>query len=134
MTGRHPGRRSTTPDPGDRGVVAVEFALVIPLLLAVLFTIVAAGSVYIDQLHLQQVARDAARAAAIDPNSACTTASGELAGNTLGTVTCELVRKCGTNPTDTTQVRLKSVQELSLPVIGRRTVSLSASSTFVCPP
>ena len=115
-------------------MVAVEFALVIPILLITLFTIVAAGSVYIDQLHLQQVARDAARAAAVNPDSACPTATAELSGNNLGTVTCELVRRCGTNPTDTTQVRLSSVQTLSMPVIGDRTVSLTASSTFICPP
>jgi Flp pilus assembly protein TadG len=134
VTVRRPGRRPTASDSGDRGVVAVEFALVIPILLVVLFTIVAAGSMYFDQLHLQQVARDAARVAAIEPTAACATATGELTGNTLGTVTCNLVRTCGTNPTDTTQVRLQSVQTLSLPLIGDRTVTLTASSTFICPP
>ena len=134
MIGRRPGRGITTPDPGDSGVVAVEFALVLPLLVALLFTIVTAGSVYIDQLHLQQVARDAARIASVDSAAACSTATSELAGNSLGTVTCQVVRPCTNGTTTSTQVRLTSAQNLSIPIVGNRSVTLTATSTFICPP
>ena len=137
MTHRRPGRGPATTDPDDSGVVAVEFALVIPLLVAILLTIVTVGSLYIDQLHLQQVARDAVRTAVVAPTSACAAATSELAGNNLGAVTCTVTRACpttGTSSTSTAQVHLTSVQQFSLPLVGDRTVTLNATSTFICPP
>ena len=137
MSQRRPGRGRTTTDPGDSGVVAVEFALVIPLLVAILLTIVTVGSLYIDQLHLQQVARDAVRTAVVAPASACVTATSELDGNNLGTVSCELITTCpttGSSSNSAAQVHLTSVQEFSLPLVGDRTVTLNATSTFICPP
>lgn len=81
-------------EQGDGGVVAVEFAVVLPVLVALLFTIVTAGSVFIDQLQLQSVARDAARVASVSPTSACALARTELSGNSVGTLQCTLVSDC----------------------------------------
>jgi Flp pilus assembly protein TadG len=121
-------RRSRTTDDG---VAAVEFALVLPLLVVLLFVIVNGGMVFIDQLHLQSAARDAARIASVEPQQACSTALAELAGNDVGTTSCELVQDCTQG---TAEVRLVASQVVSLPVIGDRTVNLDASSTFVCAP
>ncbi|HEY3416951.1 MAG TPA: TadE/TadG family type IV pilus assembly protein [Armatimonadota bacterium] len=49
----------------DRGVAAVEFALVLPLLLALLFGIIEFGFVFKDQLAILQAAREGARVAAV---------------------------------------------------------------------
>jgi Flp pilus assembly protein TadG len=112
-------------------VAAVEFALVLPLLVVLLFVIVNGGLVYLDQLHLQSAARDAARIASVEPLQACSTALAELSANDVGTSSCEIVQDCSQG---TVEVRLSSSQSISIPVIGNRTVNLDASSTFVCAP
>jgi Flp pilus assembly protein TadG len=109
----------------------VEFALVLPLLVAFLLMVVVAGSVYVDQQHLQSVARDAARAASVDPSSACDVAAVNLATNDVGTHSCVLVDDCSDG---TSSVRITADQDFSLPIIGQRTVTLSATSTFACLP
>ena len=128
-----PGRPVSVADDekqGDAGVVAVEFALVLPALVALLFTIVTAGSVYIDQLQLQSVARDAARIASVSPATACTLARSELSTNNVGTVQCTLVSDC---LSAAAQARLSAQQTFAIPIVGNRTVTLHASSTFACP-
>lgn len=49
----------------DRGVAAVEFALVLPVLMALLFGIIEFGFVFKDQLAVLQAAREGARIAAV---------------------------------------------------------------------
>lgn len=112
-------------------MAAVEFALVLPLLVVLLFVIVNGGMVFLDQLHLQSAARDAARVASVEPARACSTALAELAGNDVGSTSCELVQDCSAG---TAEVRLTASQNIAIPVIGNRTVNLDASSTFVCAP
>lgn len=117
------------PGSDDKGVAAVEFALVLPLLVVLLFTIVLAGSVYVDQLQLESVARNAARAAAVDPAAACSTATSELSGNDVGSVKCTLVQNCTSG---TVEVRLDATQLVTIPLVGTKSVALHASSSFIC--
>ena len=49
----------------NRGIAAVEFALVLPLLLALLFGIIEFGFIFKDQLAILQAAREGARIAAV---------------------------------------------------------------------
>ena len=129
MPGR-PTPRSRGRELDDRGVVAVEFALVLPLLVVLLFTIIAAGSIYVDQLHLQSVARDAARAGSVDPGMACDVAHAELASNDVGAVSCAVLTPCSSGAI---KVALSSTQQVEIPLVGSRSVTLHASSSFVCP-
>ena len=117
--------------PDDKGVAAVEFALVIPLLVVMLFTIVLGGSVYVDQLQLQSVARDVARTAAVDSTRACTLASQELAGNDVGDMQCTIQQNCASG---VVKVKLVAVQQMSMPLVGQKTVTLTATSSFICTP
>ena len=119
--------------PGDEGVVAVEFALVLPLLIVLIFTVVLGGSVYLDQLHLQSVARNAARAGSVDATKACSIALTELASNDVGTVQCNVLKSC-TQSTGVAQIQLTSVQTVSVPLVGDKVVTLHASSSFICAP
>lgn len=121
-----PSRRK----PDDDGVVAVEFALVLPLLIVLLFTIILGGAVYLDQLQLQSAARNAARAGSVTPTGACNAATAELTGNNVGSVSCELLENCSTG---VVRVRLTAQQTVSLPLVGDRNVTLRASSSYACP-
>lgn len=129
MTSGRPTPHARGRELDDRGVVAVEFALVLPILVVLLFTIVTAGSIYVDQMHLQSAARDAARVGSLDPTVACDVARAELAGNDVGDLTCEVTSPCSSG---TLQVALSSAQEVAIPLVGTRAVTLHASSSFVC--
>lgn len=71
------GRRSVVlrgRGDSDRGAVAVEFALVVPLLLLIVFGIVNFGIVFSQQLTLNNALREGARKAVINevsPNRTC---------------------------------------------------------------
>ncbi|MBU3688708.1 MAG: hypothetical protein FGM29_04020 [Actinobacteria bacterium] len=120
-----PGRRG----PNDGGVASVEFALVVPLLVLLLFGLVIAGSVYLDQLNLQSAARNAARAGSISSTSACTTAQAELAAQSVGNLQCTVLGTCATGGF---RVELKADRIVTIPLLGDRDVNITATSTFSC--
>lgn len=64
-------RRATR---GDEGASAVEFALVLPILLLVVFGMVAVGFALFAQITAQQTAREAARVAAVGGFTGCSIA------------------------------------------------------------
>lgn len=130
MTAGRPVRRKRALGPDDTGVAAVEFALVLPLLVVLLFTIVMAGSVYVDQLQIQSAARNSARIGSVLPASACAQARAELSTNSVGTIDCQLLENCSTG---NVKVRLTARQVVSIPIVGSKDVTLRATSSYVCP-
>lgn len=116
--------------PADNGSVSAEFALVFPVLILLIFIMVTLASVFFDQLHLQAAARDAARAGVVDINGACAVAQTALTTNDIGNLTCLVVDDCSTG---NVRVTLTAASTYSVPVLGTRNVSLSATSSFVCP-
>jgi hypothetical protein len=114
---------------GDRGVAAVEFALVLPLLVILLFGIVGAGLVYFDHIRLQSAARDGARAGALVPADACRVAQERTRNVGDGTTECLQTSIC---PGTDSSVTLQLVRRVSLPLLGDRSVGLSASAAFSC--
>ena len=62
----------------DRGQAAVETALVLPLLLAVVLALVQVGLLVRDHVLVVHATREAARAAAVDPTVETATAAAEL--------------------------------------------------------
>ena len=55
---------------GDEGQAAVELALVLPLVVALLLAVVQVGLIVRDQVLIVHAAREAAREAAVDPDPA----------------------------------------------------------------
>ena len=62
------GLRGRTLPRGESGQATVEFALVLPLVLAAAMAIVQVGLVVRDQLAVVHAAREAARTASVDPD------------------------------------------------------------------
>jgi Flp pilus assembly protein TadG len=67
---------------GERGAIAVEFALIVPLLLIVLFSIVSVSRAFQVQATLSGAAREAARAMAIQNDPAAARAAAVFAAST----------------------------------------------------
>lgn len=84
-------RLLSRPGPADRGAAAVEFALVLPLLLLVLFGLIDFGRALNAQITLTQAAREGVRLAALQqPGAADRTraAAQPLTGVTVAVTAC----------------------------------------------
>ncbi|MFE6508973.1 TadE/TadG family type IV pilus assembly protein [Nocardioides sp. NPDC057767] len=84
-------RLLSRPDRADRGAAAVEFALVLPLLLLVLFGLIDFGRALNAQVTLTQAAREGVRLAALEQPGAAdrTRAAAEpLTGVTVSITAC----------------------------------------------
>lgn len=71
----------------ERGAVAVEFALIVPLLVAFLFGIVEGGTRYAQQNEVNHFAFIAARDLSIDPTKSATSIVAGLRGSSTDPVT-----------------------------------------------
>jgi Flp pilus assembly protein TadG len=83
----------------DRGAAAVEFALVLPLLLLLVFGIFDAGRMLNMQLALTQAAREGVRVAALGGSAADATARAEAAMYPVTGATASLTTACPAVPT-----------------------------------
>ena len=118
-------------DSRDAGLAAVEFALIVPLIVMLLFAVITAGTAAAGQLGLQAAARDGARSESVEPTSGCTTAIDQLAGSTatVGDITCSTTMAC---PGERNQIDISAQRLISIPILGNRTVALSASASYEC--
>ena len=67
---------------GEKGASAVEFALVLPVLLAILFGIIEFGFVFNNQISLNQAVREGARVDAVSPGDGADAARSSFLGAT----------------------------------------------------
>lgn len=100
----------------ERGAVAVEMAIILPLLCLILFGIIEFGRAYNVQVSLSQAAREGARYAAVhykepglDVSGTALASAPSLAG--LGVTVTDNASSCdaSSNVTVTTKVSLKSL-------------------------
>jgi Flp pilus assembly protein TadG len=99
---------------GDRGAAAVEFALLLPLLLILVFGIIDFGRMLNAQITLTEAAREGARASVLGTDP--TTRVDQITGG-LGTVTTTTTA-CPANPaaTDTATVKVSYQFQFATPV------------------
>src|SRR6266567_3473641 len=98
-------RRHTASDSRDRGSVAVEFALLLPVLLLLIFGVIDFGRAINAQITLTQAAREGARLAALGQSSATVTARAQSAAVGLSPVTVT-VTACPPGATQTTEAKV----------------------------
>jgi Flp pilus assembly protein TadG len=85
-------RRTTAGGPRDRGAAAVEFALLLPVLLLIVFGIIDFGRALNAQITLTQAAREGARLAAL--NQADVVSRTQAAATGLSGVTVTVNSSC----------------------------------------
>jgi Tfp pilus assembly protein PilX len=116
-------------------VAAVEFALVLPVLVLLMFLVIVAGIVYFDNMRVQAAARDGARAGAAAPGSGCAVALQRLPAAVRSSVSCAQSAACSPTaspPVSTSTVDLTYNRQVSVPLLGNRSVNLTATSVFDC--
>ncbi len=72
----------------NEGISSVEFAIILPVLMLFLFSIITFASVLYIQVNMENAAREAVRRLAVADNVACTAAGGTTAPCTGATVVC----------------------------------------------
>jgi Flp pilus assembly protein TadG len=77
--------------PRDRGTAAVEFALVLPVALLVIFGIIDFGRMFNAQITLTEATRESARAAALIGDSAAQDRFDAIAGPVFGSINPSIV-------------------------------------------
>lgn len=131
MTDRNPAKTRRT----GRGAAAVEFALVLPLLLMLVFGIVDFGRLFFAQVSVTQAAREGARLAALAPalgysNGTIQTRTAAAATGLGLTASAVTVTSCAAGDTQTKDavVTVKYTLNFSTPMTGL--VGLPASKVL----
>ena len=90
-------RRPAASEPRERGSVAVEFALLLPILLLLVFGVVDVGRAISAQITLTQAAREGARLAALGQPSSTVVSRAQAAATGLSPVTVTVTSTCPVN-------------------------------------
>lgn len=112
----------------QRGQATVEFALVLPLLCLFLLMVVQVGLVAKDQVLVHHAAREAARAAAVDPTvSAARSAATRAGGLEAGRMTVSL--SGGNRRGEVTSATVTYRAPTTVPLVGRMVGDIALSAT-----
>ena len=114
-------RRTRHINSDDQGVVALEFVLVAPFLIALIFSIAQFGIFFANKVEVESAARDAARTLALNPGMA--PAAAVPSGMTLDTTKTSVGCVAG-NTTSDARVNIVSDYVFSVPgfPIGTKTI------------
>jgi Flp pilus assembly protein TadG len=134
-------KRERGPERGrDRGAGVVEFALIMPLLLMLIFGVIQFGTLFNRQQGVHAAAREAARVAAL-PSSTLTDiqtrANDALKGLTFSTpplisVTPVTAKPCESRQGETVVVTVQAPMTIEIPVWGSKNVTLTGRGEFRC--
>jgi len=134
----HPG--SAPPTLTERGAALVEFAVVLPVLLMVLFGIIEFGIAYTEAQAIEATAREAARLASL--SSTTEDDVNQRANETLGRDLTNTLRErynitpqlCGSQRPGTGKVTVtvSEPHEINIPLVNVWNINLEATAVFRC--
>ena len=125
----------------DRGAVAVEFALLVPILVMILFGIIAVGIALFRVVNYTSAAREGARYAAVHcrPEAALCTSDLIVArvtqaanGSPLGPGTPTADRDCSVTPGEPVTVSWEQMVPVHIPLVPDLTFTMTVAGTFRC--
>jgi Flp pilus assembly protein TadG len=125
---------------GEQGSAAVEFALVLPLLVVLLFGIVQFSLMYNRQQALHAAAREGARAASIPTTTkvaVVAAVTGALAGTSFSSpaivsVAPDVDQPCQGRSGEPVTVTVDADNDLDVPLWKSTTIGLTGKGTFRC--
>lgn len=119
----------------ERGAIAAEFALILPMMLLLIFGMVQLGLTYQRQEAVHAAAREGARVASLPSTStadACARSQAALAGTGFTAVpTCSATSNCATSSGDVT-VTVTVTNTIEIPFFGTQTFDLTGTGDFRC--
>lgn len=121
------GRRA----PDQRGAVAVEFAIILPVLILLLFGIIEFGRAYNAKVALQGAVREGARVHALDSGDPVSTIKNAAPSLDEGLLTVETSTSPCT-PGDEASVTATYPFEYNIPLFGSATQTISATGVMRC--
>jgi hypothetical protein len=124
---------------GDQGAAAVEFALVLPVLLLIIFGIIDFGRMLNAQITLTEAAREGARAAAILGKSAGEDRIHSVTDDSIGTSVDHVVTACPDPPNNRADASAELTYQFEfvtplavLAGLGDGTIQLTAKGLMPC--
>lgn len=127
--------KPTTNKPhADRGAVAAEFALMIPMLLLLIFGMIQLGLTYQRQEAVNAAAREGARVASLPTSSetdVCNRVAAALNGSGFTAIpTCSRSNSCVS--ADSVTVTVSVGNTIDIPFFGTPTFTLTGQGDFRC--
>lgn len=117
----------------ERGSTAVEFVLLAPILVLILFSIIECGRYFNATITVTQAAREGVRDVAFSKPNATAQATAIAAAQPLVTVTPVVVRTCPSNGSGTSgELRVDSAFSYDIPFFRARTITISRRAVMRC--
>ena len=113
----------------DKGAAAAELAIVLPIFIILVFGIIEFGLAFNRLQGVHAAAREGARIGAITPGTECAQAFDALDGLNVTGFSCSVTQSC---PGTKVVVEVSATEEIDIPIVGTRTVSLSGKGEFRC--
>lgn len=136
-TAKAPNKRSKIDNHGEAGASMAEFAFVLPLLIVILFSIVEFGIAFNRAQAIEAAAREGARLASLQ-----TTTAGDIQARvnaalngipiTLNGPPTIAPGLCAGRPGDRVTVQVAADHDVTIPLFGQRTVTLTGEAVFRC--
>lgn len=119
-------------DRNDHGAAAVEFALIVPILILLLFGIFEFGRAYNTQISLSGAAREGARVMAISNNVGNATSATIVAAPSVTPAPTVVITPASCTPGANVTVTATRVQAYNIPFYGSASFNLTGRGVMRC--
>jgi Flp pilus assembly protein TadG len=118
----------------ERGAAMIEFALLLPMLIMLVFGIITFGRAYFAKVELASAVREGARAAALGKSNGEAVSATVTAGSGLGISSgnVQVVASCPPGADTAAKVRATYDFTYDIPLVSSGTKTLTATGTMRC--